>query len=244
MVKYIFFIAVMLAIAISAAQAKQNQNFMQQELNIQFIPLNKYFKGNGQAKTQIVLHHTVGGDKAAPVVEYWDKYVTGRVGTHFVIGKAGEVVQCMNLSDWASHVNCDGKGNVGNSKQILDIERRSIGIELCAWGGLIEYKGEFYTSYGVKPQNLIEKDRVCRCDFRGFKAYDKYSEPQLFALKQLLGFLANALNLDITKNCASNFELSDKANMQEMVVCSHTNFRKDKADVFPQPELIDLLKSL
>jgi N-acetyl-anhydromuramyl-L-alanine amidase AmpD len=236
-------IAVMLAVVISTAQAKENQNFMK-EFTIEFVPLNKHFKGNGQAKTQIVLHHTVGGGKPTPVVEYWDKYVTGRVGTHFVIGKNGEIVQTMDLQDWASHVNCDGKGNVGNGKQVLDIERRTIGIELCAWGGLVEYKGKFYTSYGVKPQNIIEEDKVYRCDFRGFKAYDRYSEPQLLALKQLLVFLGNTLSLDITKTCASNFELSDKAHAQEMVVCSHTNFRKDKSDVFPQPELIDLLQSL
>lgn len=236
-------IAAMLAVAISAAQAKENQKYMQ-ELNIEFVALKKHFKGNGEVKTQIVLHHTVGGDAAKPVVEYWDKYVTGRVGTHFVIGKAGEIVQCMNLTDWASHVNCDGKGNVGNSRQVLDIERRTIGIELCAWGGLIEHKGKFYTSYGVKPQNSIDETQVCKVDFRGFKAYDRYSEPQLLSLQKLLVFLADTLNLDITKNCADNFELSNKAHTQEMVVCSHTNFRKDKADVFPQPELIDLLKSL
>lgn len=215
-----------------------------EETEIVFVPLKKHFKGGGTPKSQIVLHHTVGGDKPAPVVEYWNRYVSGRVGTHFVIGKNGEIVQTMDLQNWASHINCDGKGNAGNSKQIIEIEKRTVGIELCAWGGLIEYKGKFYTSYGVKPQNIIEETKVCKVSFRGFEAYDRYSNPQLLALKKLLVFLANTLNLDITKNCADNFELSDKAHSQEMVVCSHTNFRKDKSDVYPQPELIDLLKSL
>ncbi|MCS7029484.1 MAG: N-acetylmuramoyl-L-alanine amidase, partial [Bacteroidia bacterium] len=98
----------MLAFVISVAKENQKNQVME-ETEIVFAPLKKHFKGDGTPKSQIVLHHTVGGDKPTPVVEYWNRCASGRVGTHFVIGKNGEIVQTMDLQNWASHINCDGK---------------------------------------------------------------------------------------------------------------------------------------
>ena len=90
---------------------------------------NQYFKEK-QFKNQIVIHHTAGSGKAANVIHGWD-FNAERVGTAFVIDASGEVAKAFEPEYWAYHL---GLKSISNSQ----LNKNSIGIEICNWGQLIK----------------------------------------------------------------------------------------------------------
>ena len=97
---------------------------------------------------------------------------------------------------------------------------------------------------------MVELDKP----FRGYKFWHKYSEKQINVLKQWLYFIAERDNIDIREGLptlikqvgVSAFEYNDDLRRGRIKggVWSHTNVRKDKVDMFPQPDLMDMLSSL
>ena len=60
---------------------------------------NQFFKEDSP-KSQIYLHHTAGNGNAEGVSRYWNGNET-RIGTAFVIGEDGLIVQCFSSKHWA-----------------------------------------------------------------------------------------------------------------------------------------------
>ena len=72
-------------------------------------------------------------------------------------------------------------------------------------------------------------------------------------LKQWILFIAERDNIDVRKglveevrkNGAKGFDFNENAYYGRVKgMWTHTNTRKDKVDMFPQPELLDMLLSL
>ena len=89
--------------------------------------------------------------------------------------------------------------------------------------------------------------------FRGHKIWHRYSDKQIEVLKNWILYIADRDNIDvraglvdeIKKNGAKGFEFNENAYYGRIKgMWTHTNTRKDKVDMFPQPELIDMLLSL
>jgi len=199
----------------------------------------------------LFLHHTAGWNNPYNTIANWNNDSRGRIATEFVVGGNsitgdsmynGKVVKCLPDGAWAYHL-----GDVKSSEMI----RNSVGIELCNFGGLTPVGLGFKTYTG----QLVNESEICDLgyEWKGYRYWHKYSEAQIQATHELIKFIAQRDGIDI---CAGLVEWVEKDPMtafdyrlnasQGKVkgMLSHSNVRKDKLDVAPQPLLIKMLKSL
>ncbi|MEM6264419.1 MAG: N-acetylmuramoyl-L-alanine amidase [Bacteroidota bacterium] len=176
----------------------------------------------------------------------------------------GQIYQCFSSAYWAHHLYIHSAGNRGkiNSKyrtrtQNTKLNKESMGIELASWGPLKKMKnGRFapvdhYNSVMKKHEKesfitrSLPASQVIKYpkEYRGFTYFERYTDNQLESTRQLLVYLCDKYNIP-TKVDESIFKLSEKALQGDKGIFTHTSVRADKSDCHPQPELIDMLKSL
>ena len=90
--------------------------------------------------------------------------------------------------------------------------------------------------------------------FRGYTNWHKYSERQLYALKKLIYHISSRDDIDIREGVVKwlhnggvkkAFSFNQEAYEGKIKgLLFHNNVRKDKVDVFPQTELIDMLLTI
>jgi N-acetyl-anhydromuramyl-L-alanine amidase AmpD len=121
------------------------------------------------------------------------------------------------------------------------LDKISIGIELCNWGGLTKKGGKFYHYLGkeVPADEVVELDKP----HRGYKYVHAYSDAQIESVIQLLKLWNKKYGIDISYN-EDIWDITPRALKGESGVFTHCSVRKDKIDVTPQPKLIEALKSL
>ena len=214
-------------------------------------PENKYFKDQFK-KEQALLHHTVSGPNITGDVSTWinNKY---RVGTCIIVARDGTPYQLFSSKYWAYHLGA------GDHSQ----DKRSIGIEIDNWGGLKTGGGlmsfrphhkhfhvlryprftnsqKFYTVYGNSVDVPIQ---YYPNGYRGFKYFEKYTNAQIQTVGELLLFWRDRYGIPLDYN-QTMWDVSASAKQGTPGVWSHTSFRSDKSDVHPQPELIEMLKTI
>lgn len=204
-------------------------------------------------KTYIFIHHTAGWNNPYNVIDDWNTDTRGAIGTHYVIGGPsingdlkfdGEIVRCISERNHAYHLG----GNLPSK-----LTTNSIAIELCNFGQLTQRNGKYYTYTNAEcPKNqVLELPK----SFRGHKFWHKYSNAQIQALKDLLIDIGKRNGISISKGLPTLLKTQDpylalelNSNLCKGItndgVWSHTNVRSDKVDIFPQPEIINMLKSL
>lgn len=205
------------------------------------MQITKKYLTNGQYNAQkqpikgIILHHTAGGS-AYSAWRWWNQ-TPEKVGTPYIIDRDGKVIETFDPEAWAWDLGL-------KSGDINSWEKQFVGIELVSWGQLTEKNGIFY-NYLNKP---VPKEEVCTLakPYRNFKYFHKYSEAQLESLKELIMDLIKRFPaIPIQKGITNMFTYSPElVKKSQPGIYSHTTLRSDKVDVFPQPELISLLKSL
>jgi N-acetyl-anhydromuramyl-L-alanine amidase AmpD len=200
---------------------------------------NQFFKEDAP-KTQIYLHHTAGNGNAEGVSRYWNGNET-RIATAFIIGENGLIVQCFSSKHWAWHLGIDNQDFAVNGAKYVNLNKCSVGIEVCNWGYL-KKKGDKYYNYAggvVAPLNVTELDKP----FKGFKYWYKYSDAQIESLRQLVEYLCDTY--DIPKEYRSEIWGIDKPAFQNVKgIYTHNSVRKDKSDMYPCPRVIEMLKNL
>ncbi len=193
-------------------------------------------------KTQIILHHTVSGGSAKAVALYWgsDK---PRIATCMIIDKKGVPHQLFSSKYWGGHVG--GKTIMRKEFQRFGLPYRncsktSIGVELVSWGGLNMIDGQLYNAYGGKfhGEHIYYPE-----GFRGYHYFDKYTQEQINTLKELLIYWNQRYNIPLNYN-EDMWDVSEKALNNERGIWSHTSFRSGKSDLYPDPELINMLKNI
>ena len=202
-------------------------------------------------KNYIMIHHTAGRENPYKVINHWDADNRGRVGTNYVIGGVscngektehdGKILRAINDEYFGWHIGAGGS---------YKMKEQSLSIEICSAGGLTERNGKWYTWF----KEEVHPSQVCilKKKFRGYKAFQKYTDEQLKSLEALLKYLSKkhaiSLKEGMQRYMASGKDAfawdSDIYNGKIKGLISHTNVRKDKSDVFPQPELIELIKRL
>ena len=90
--------------------------------------------------------------------------------------------------------------------------------------------------------------------FRGYYNWHRYTNKQLEVLRDLLLYIAKRDNIDLHKGiyqwikaegAARAFDFHQDAYLGKVKgLITHANIRKDKFDVSPQPELIDMILTL
>jgi N-acetyl-anhydromuramyl-L-alanine amidase AmpD len=194
-------------------------------------------------KKQIYIHHTVSGVGVKGDINYWLS-TTDRIATCMIIDRDGTPFQCFSSKYWGYHL--------GVKKEIFEkyklpydlLDDNSIGVEIDSYGGLIKKDGKWLSVYGnvINPKNIIEYPE----GFRGFYAFEKYTDEQIDTLKQLLLYWCNKYNIPKIYN-KDMWDVSVNALSGKAGIWGHVSVRGDnnpKSDPHPQPELINMLKSL
>lgn len=216
-------------------------------INQKYMDKDEYLLGPTK-KEYLFLHHTAGGHDPYGVVKMWNNDTRGRIGTEFVLGGQsvfngnnlydGVIVQAFPEGAYGWHL-----GNNGSDY----MHSHSVGIEVCNFGYIKD--GKTYTGQKADPKQIVELKQA----FRGYKFWHRYSDKQLSTLKALILHIAKRDNIDvrkglveeIRKNGAAAFEWNENAFYGKVKgMWTHTNTRKDKVDMFPQQELMDMLLSL
>ena len=222
------------------------------------LTIEKYYLSKGQYIEQeypilndyLFLHHTAGWNNPYRTIDHWNKDSRGRVATEFVLGGQnvlnndatydGLLLQAFPKGCQGWHLGATGS---------YYMNRHSVGIEVNSFGYLTGAH-KTYTGQQAHP------DQVCKLDepFRKKKYWHRYSNKQIEVLEKLILFIASRDNIDIRKGLiewikkdgpikAFGFQ-EDAYDGKVKGLLNHTNVRKDKTDMFPQPELIDMLLSL
>ena len=217
--------------------------------SIHQLPLNSdEYMQEECAKYQIYLHHTAGNASGRATMRNWDSDKRGRIATCVTISNTGakdspdgEIVQGFSSKYWAYHLGLKQDHFKAFNAPYKQLDKYSIGIEICAWGPLTLKDGKFYTYVNT----VVPADQVCELEepFKGHKYYHKYSDAQIESVKNLLLYWNEVYDIPLDYN-EDIWGLTERAFTMEPGVYTHNSVRKDKSDVFPQPELIAMLKSL
>ena len=216
-------------------------------VNRHFLPQGEY-KNGPTNKEYLFLHHTAGWHNPFNVIDQWGRDSRGAVATEFVLGGPsvkgnndefdGVMVQAFPEGSYGWHLGKNGSQHM---------HTHSVGIEVCNFGWIKD--GKTYAGTKVADSQLVELDKP----FRGFKTWHKYSDDQIEALDKWIRWIGERDGIDIRAGLpalvkekgADAFEFNEDAYYGKVKgIWTHTNTRKDKFDMFPQQELLDMLMSL
>jgi N-acetyl-anhydromuramyl-L-alanine amidase AmpD len=222
------------------------------------FPDNQYYRET-TPKKQIVLHHTVSGRGVEGDVNWWLQ-TPERIATHIIINYDGTIYQNYSSYFWGHHLGIKAsylknKGfNDYNARNEL-LNKESIAVELDRWGGLIYNKntGKYHPPYFDQklnqwlPRNtnpINDNDVVILTKpYRGYRAFEKYTQEQIESLRKLLVYWGDRYNIPLNYNSAM-WDVSIDALSGTPGIWSHSSYRHDKSDAFPQDELILMLNNL
>jgi hypothetical protein len=127
------------------------------------------------------------------------------------------------------------------------MHRNSVAIEVCCMGQIVN--GKTYVSTTADPSQVIKLAKP----FRGHQYWHNYSLAQLKALENWIKFIAEKYSIDprvglvqyIREKGADGFDVCDVAKAEKTPgLYTHTNVIRGKVDMYPHPDLIDMLLSL
>jgi len=218
------------------------------EIKQQFLPSGEYKKGPTN-KEYLFLHHTAGWHNPYNVISQWGRDSRGAVATEFVLGGQsvkgnenkydGEIVQAFPEGGYGWHLGKNGSQRMHTN---------SVGIEVCNFSYLND-QNKTYAGVTAHESQIVTLAEA----FKGKKRWHRYSDAQIESLRQLILHIANRDNIDVRKGLvaevrakgAAGFEFNSDAFYGKIKgMWTHTNTRKDKSDMFPQQELLDMLLSL
>lgn len=200
---------------------------------------SQYF-AEESAKTQIYLHHTAGNGNAEAVSRYWNG-TSDRVATAFVVGQDGLIVQCFSSKHWAWHLGISKAEFKGQGAKYKNLDKASVGIEVCNWGYLKEKDGKFYNYVNARvPESMVT---TLDEPFKGYKHWYKYTDAQIESTRQLLVYLCDTYNIP-REYRAQIFSLDKEAFKGTPGIYTHNSVRKDKSDIYPCPRMIQMLENL
>lgn len=195
-------------------------------------------------KKQIYLHHTAGRANGVNTFKYWAS-TPERVATCVCISGPGavdgQIVQGYSSKFWAYHLGI--KQSVFTSHRIpfTNLDKISIGIEICNWGQLSFKDGKYINYVGgeVPEADVIKLDKP----YKGWQYFHNYSDAQIESTRQLLVLWNQRYNIPLKYN-EDIWQVTPRALRGEAGVYTHNSVRRDKVDIYPHPKLIEMLKSL
>lgn len=216
-------------------------------INRHFLPKGEYKEGPIKPEW-LFLHHTAGWNNPYKCIDSWGRDSRGTIATEFVLG--GQSVRGNDDTYDGVMVQAFPEGNYGwhlgkNGSQKMHVN--SVAIEVCNFGWI--KNGKTYAGTSVAESQIVILDK----EFRGHKTWHRYSDEQIEALRKLILWVGERDGIDIRAGLpslikekgADAFEWNENAYYGKVKgLWTHTNTRKDKVDMFPQQELLDMLTSL
>lgn len=260
------------AMGVASSDLSERKDF-ELDLNIKrhYLPAGEYCQGPTK-KEWVFLHHTAGWEDPYKTIDCWAADTRGAVGTEFVLGGQnikvtdlvdhefdGELVQAFPKTGYGWHLG------VGYTAMHLN----SVGIEICNFGQLT--KGGYFKWDPVKKKNVwialdskkfynyvgvaAEPSQIIKLSapFRGFEYWHKYSDKQIEVLRNWILYIGERDEIDVRKGLPALIKQIGVAAFDkcDVKMCestkglwAHVNVQKGKFDVFPQPEMVDMLLSL
>jgi len=208
------------------------------------LKLDQYYQGV-YTKKHIILHHTAGGSAASSIAGWAAN--PEHIATPYVVDRNGDIFECFDPKYWAYSLGVKG---------LTSLEKATIAIEITCYGALTIASKNDVPPPGKNPQykkgdlitytnRVIPIDKAVKLDkpFRGFEYWEAYTPEQIAALKQLLPYLVDKFKIILQADRKNFWEYQNPATLP-MGIFSHTTVRKDKIDIFPQKEIVDLVYSL
>jgi hypothetical protein len=217
------------------------------EIEQYLLPKGEYLEGTTN-KEYLFLHHTAGWNNPYRTIDHWARDNRGQIATEFVLGGQsirgndntydGKLLQCIPEGGYGWHLGKNG---------LQRMHTHSVAIEVNNFGWLRD--GKTYVGTQADESQIVTLDEP----FRGFKQWHRYSDRQIEVLHKWILYIAERDNIDVRKGLveqvkkhgAKGFEFNEDAYYGRVKgMWTHTNTLKGKFDMFPQPELLDMLLSL
>src|SRR5574343_722443 len=182
---------------------------------------------------QVCLHHTASPPGVAGDIEWW-KHDGQPVSTPLVVGRDGIATQIYPSTRWAYSLGLQ-------HSQYRKVESVTIGIEIDSWGFLSLQNGKYYSYTGAE----IPADEVCDLGYywRGQRYFHKYTAAQIETVRLLLLHWNEKYKIMLDYKGDELWNVSKNAQYASVGgIYTHASFRADKTDIFPQPEMIEMLK--
>jgi|GEM_PF-2115618 len=152
----------------------------------------------------IVLHYTAGGHFLRSTWT-WFNMEESRASAHFIIGRGGEIVQCVDLEHKAWHAGISEMMHKG--EMTSDVGEFSIGIEMANFGLLHKSGDEYYLGRGryvkrYKREQYGEPVPATLVYDSGYAIegyWEPYSERQMGACVTLCAYLSDLLKIPIDR---------------------------------------------
>lgn len=199
----------------------------------------QYFQEDS-SKTQIYLHHTAGSGNAVAVSKFWNSN-KDRIATAFVIGEKGTIVQCFSSRHWAWHLGIDSQDFTVHGVPYKNLNKLSVGIEVCNWGPLTLKDGKYYNYV----KGVVDPSMVTTLDkpYKGHIHWYKYTDEQIESTRQLVTYLCKTYDIPKAYR-AEIFSIDKEAFKGTPGIYTHNSVRKDKSDIYPCPRMIKMLQNL
>jgi hypothetical protein len=171
---------------------------------------------------------------------------------------SGVVYQLYSSKFWAHHLGIKadfikkyGFTDYGNRNTLLNKE--SIGIEICRWGGLLKDSNGYHPTYWdaalkkevCQTKITIPNENVQVFDkpFRGYYAFEKYTPEQIESVGKLVTYLGEKWGIPLDYN-SDMWDVNKNSLGSVPGIWTHVSYRADKSDLMPQPEMIEMLQNL
>jgi N-acetyl-anhydromuramyl-L-alanine amidase AmpD len=221
------------------------------EIKVVDFPREQYYQAVHNKK-QIYIHHTVSGPGVMGDINWWEQ-TEAKVATGVIIDRDGTIYQAFSSKFWAHHLGIKSTifKKYGLTNINTKLNQQSIGIEIDSWGGLVKHTdGKWYPlhpSHKTKTpwvsKGPVDNFTEYPDGYRGFYAFENYTDAQIESTRQLLEFWGVRYGIDLTYKGDEIFDMDMRALKGEEGVWLHTSVRPDKSDCPKQCELVEMLKS-
>jgi len=207
------------------------------------FPITQYLREE-HPKKQIYLHHTAGRSNGENTFKWWASNPE-RVATCVCISGLGavdgQIVQGFSSKYWAYHLGIKRSVFDAYGVPYTNLDKYSIGIEICNWGQLSFTGGKFYNYVGgeVPEKEVIKLD----VPYKRHIYFHNYTDAQIESVRQLLVLWNQRYNIPLKYN-EDIWTVTQRALRGEAGVFTHNSVRADKVDIYPHPKMIQMLKSL
>jgi N-acetyl-anhydromuramyl-L-alanine amidase AmpD len=207
------------------------------------FPITQYLREE-HPKKQIYLHHTAGRSNGENTFKWWASNPE-RVATCVCISGLGavdgQIIQGFSSKYWAYHLGIKRSVFDAYGVPYTNLDKYSIGIEICNWGQLSFTGGKFYNYVGgeVPEKEVIKLD----VPYKRHIYFHNYTDAQIESVRQLLVLWNQRYGIPLKYN-EDIWTVTQRALRGEAGVFTHNSVRADKIDIYPHPKMIQMLKSL
>jgi hypothetical protein len=189
-------------------------------------------------KTHFYMHHTAGNQGVRGDIKTW-QMASFPLSTHYYIEQNGLTEYIFDTKFWSNHLG------------VSSLHKNSISVELTNIGGLNFIDGKVWRDYTGKnsPRSASRpvNENLNAINYKGFDYFESYTPNQIESLRLLIIELKSkhpTINWKYDYNLLFSKQDINKVRATPGVYTHNSVKFKTKTDIFPQLELIEMLKTV